>query len=137
MGLGTNIKRLLAVKRMSIKELSQKTGIPLNTLYSITRRDSASTKSEYLIKISLALEVGLDELLFLPAADWVYGGVAKLAQPDVQVSNCVAKLATPQDLAAVAATLSQENLEKVLIYATDLAELERFQDADLKENSPV
>ncbi len=62
MGFGTILKDILADKNMSIKELSEATGIPLNTLYSITKRDTINVRPETLKKISQALDIPTDEL---------------------------------------------------------------------------
>lgn len=40
MGVGDNLKAILKQKRMTIKCLSEKSGIPVNTLYSITKRNA-------------------------------------------------------------------------------------------------
>lgn len=63
MGFGSILKDILAEKNMSIKELSEATGIPLNTLYSITKRDTVNVKQETIEKISLALNVPSDDLV--------------------------------------------------------------------------
>lgn len=63
MGFGVILKNILADKNMSIKELSEITGIPLNTLYSITKRDTVNVRKETLEKISDAVGVPADELI--------------------------------------------------------------------------
>ncbi|MDL2294065.1 helix-turn-helix domain-containing protein [Ruminococcaceae bacterium OttesenSCG-928-D13] len=63
MGVGSNIKAVLKEKNMSIKELSKITGISLNTLYSITKRDSTRVDTEILVKIKDALGVSGGYLL--------------------------------------------------------------------------
>lgn len=63
MGFGAILKEVLADKNMSIKELSQITGIPLNTLYSITKRDTVNVRQETLEKISIALDIPTDEFI--------------------------------------------------------------------------
>ena len=63
MGFGAILKNVLAEKNMSIKELSQLTGIPLNTLYSITKRDTVNVRQETLEKISHALNIPTDEFI--------------------------------------------------------------------------
>ena len=40
MGVGFRLKLALREKKMTIKELSEETGVSLNTLYSITKRDT-------------------------------------------------------------------------------------------------
>ena len=63
MGFGSVLKSLLSEKNMSIKDLSEVTGIPLNTLYSITKRDSVNVRPETLEKIANALQITSDELI--------------------------------------------------------------------------
>ena len=132
MGIGTNLKRLLAIKKMSIKELSEKTGIPVNTLYSITRRDSGSTKTDYLKSISAALGVGIDELISVPAIQFTHG-LGVLDKPDFEIPDFVAKRAMPVDIADVAALLTPDSRERLLSYALELAELDRLRDATGEE----
>lgn len=61
MGNGTNLKEFLKENKLTIKELSEKTGISLNTLYSITKRDSAISNS-VMQKIATALNIPVKEL---------------------------------------------------------------------------
>lgn len=62
MGVGFRIKEILNNKNMTIKELSKLTGISINTLYAITKRDSSSINPVTLQKISLALDISIDQL---------------------------------------------------------------------------
>lgn len=128
MGIGTNIKRLLATKKMTIKELSEQTGIPVNTLYSITRRDSESTKSGYLSKISTALGVGVDEIVSIPVAQ-VITGLDVLSNPEADIPGYLAKPVTPGDITDIATELSQESRKRLMEYALELAELDRLRAA--------
>lgn len=57
MGIGINLKRILAERKMTIKELSKRSGIPINTLYSITKRDSENISSAILTKLANELDV--------------------------------------------------------------------------------
>ena len=63
MALGTNLKEILKQRNMSIKDLSKKTGISLNTLYSITKRDGRMARFDIIKKICETLEVTESELL--------------------------------------------------------------------------
>ena len=63
MGFGDVLKDILAEKKMSIKELSHITGIPLNTLYSITKRDTVNIRPDTLQKISRALNIPSSQLV--------------------------------------------------------------------------
>lgn len=65
MGFGSILKVLLSERNMSIKELSKITGIPLNTLYSITKRDTINVRPETLQKIANALNISNNDMLEL------------------------------------------------------------------------
>ena len=51
MGVGKTLKELLNNKGMTAKELSEQTGISINTIYAILKRDNDSIKPESLLKI--------------------------------------------------------------------------------------
>lgn len=63
MAVGKKIKRLLKQKGMTIKGLSEITGISLNTLYSITKRDSKRVNEENLLIIADVLGISVHTLL--------------------------------------------------------------------------
>ena len=88
MGIGTNIKRILAVRRMTIKNLSEQSGIPINTLYSLTRRDSESTKSEYLNRIATVLGVSVDAIISTSTAQIITGRDALLTPNQERLIQC-------------------------------------------------
>lgn len=55
MGFGMNLKEILRNKKMTIKQLSESSGISLNTLYSITKRDSVRVDNIIVQRIAAAL----------------------------------------------------------------------------------
>ena len=57
MGAGTRIKEILREKGMTIKQLAELSGVSVNTLYSITKRDSKHIDETILQKIADALGV--------------------------------------------------------------------------------
>lgn len=63
MGVGMTLKRILRDKKMTIKQLAESSGISVNTLYSITRRDSERVDGVILQAIAAALDVPVDYLL--------------------------------------------------------------------------
>lgn len=65
MGVGTKIKAILKEQKKTIKQLAEESGVPLNTLYSITKRDSKVVSEPVLEKISNALGVSKD--IFIPS----------------------------------------------------------------------
>lgn len=65
MGFGIQLKKILKQKGITIKELSEMTGISINTLYSITKRDTKIPEQSIIDKISSALQIEEDELLTL------------------------------------------------------------------------
>lgn len=66
MGVGRRLKAILRSKGMTIKELSEKSGISLNTLYSITKRDSQRVDNWVVGRIAHTLDVKPSEILFDP-----------------------------------------------------------------------
>lgn len=67
MGVGIRLKQILRQKGMSIKQLSELSGISLNTLYSITKRDSERVDKIVIKNIAKAL--GIDPLDLSPNAE--------------------------------------------------------------------
>ena len=65
MGVGTKIKAILKEQKKTIKQLAEESGVPLNTLYSITKRDSKVVSDPVVEKISNALGVSKD--IFIPS----------------------------------------------------------------------
>lgn len=57
MGAGTRLKQLLEEKNVTIKELSLMSGVSINTLYGITKRDNITIKNEILTPIADVLGV--------------------------------------------------------------------------------
>lgn len=57
MGIGNTIKSLLKERGETLVTLSEKSGIPINTLYTITKRDVINVRKDTLQKLSTALEV--------------------------------------------------------------------------------
>ena len=55
MGVGMSLKGILRDKKMTIKQLAENSGIPLNTLYSITRRDSERVDKVIIQRLAAAL----------------------------------------------------------------------------------
>lgn len=63
MGVGFRLKEILRDRKTTIKQLSKDADIPLNTLYSITKRDSDRVDSVILRRIADALGIHVSELL--------------------------------------------------------------------------
>ena len=62
MAAGALLKQLLKANKRTIKWLSENADIPLQTLYSITQRDSGTISEKNLIKIAKALNIDLGSL---------------------------------------------------------------------------
>ena len=62
MGIGIRIKRILRERKMTIKQLSEESGVSLNTLYSITKRDSTRADPVIIQKVANALMVPVQAL---------------------------------------------------------------------------
>lgn len=63
MGVGTKIKAILKEQKKTIKQLAEESGVPVNTLYSITKRDSEWVTPVVLEKVSQALSVPISAIM--------------------------------------------------------------------------
>ena len=63
MGFGFLIKELLRDRKMTIKQLATDSGIPLNTLYSITKRDSKRVDPVIVARICETLQITMGDLM--------------------------------------------------------------------------
>lgn len=62
MGIGKNIKTITKNKGITLLELSKKSGVPINTIYTLTREDPKSATLRTIDKLAAALEVNRDSL---------------------------------------------------------------------------
>lgn len=62
MGIGKNIKALARSRRLSLVELSEKSGVPINTIYTLTREDPRNATMRTLDRLAEALEVDVRTL---------------------------------------------------------------------------
>lgn len=62
MGIGKNVKALAKDKGLTLVELSEKSGISINTIYRITKDDPRSVTTGTLDRLAEALEVNMDTL---------------------------------------------------------------------------
>ena len=62
MGLGVRLKEILKDQGLTIKELSELSGVSINTLYSITKRDNNMARYDIVKKIANALDISVEEL---------------------------------------------------------------------------
>lgn len=57
MGIGKNVKALAKAKGLNLIELSEKSGVPVNTIYTLTQVDPKNATTRTLDKLAKALEV--------------------------------------------------------------------------------
>ena len=62
MGIGKNVKALAKSRRLSLVELSEKSGVPINTIYTLTREDPRNATMRTLDRLAEALEVDVRTL---------------------------------------------------------------------------
>lgn len=63
MGVGRNIETIAKKKGITIKEISERLGMPYTTFYNIVKRDSPKIDFELVDKLLPILDVGYKELL--------------------------------------------------------------------------
>lgn len=95
MGVGTNLKEILRDRKMTIKQLSEKAAIPLNTLYSITKRDSERVDRVILNRIAAALNIDPYDLMnFDQALEATVDDINAGIQYKAQVEEIMEKVTT-------------------------------------------
>ena len=57
MAIGKQLKKILNDKKMTVKELAEKSGVSVNTLYGIIARDNLTIKPDIAVKIKSVLEI--------------------------------------------------------------------------------
>lgn len=57
MGIGKNVKALAKDRGLNLIELSKKSGVPLNTIYTLTSEDPENATTRTLSRLAEALEV--------------------------------------------------------------------------------
>lgn len=62
MGIGKNVKALAKDRGLNLIELSKKSGVPLNTIYTLTREDPRSATMRTLDRLAEALKVDVRTL---------------------------------------------------------------------------
>lgn len=58
--IGITLKKILNERGMNVNELSRRTGIPSQTLYSVIRRDSMKINFDILLRICEEIEVPVE-----------------------------------------------------------------------------
>ena len=93
MGIGKNVKALARSRRLSLVELSEKSGVPLNTIYTLTREDPRNATMRTLDRLAEALEVDVRTLqtgmLYAPEKE---SNLTKL------ILEIIRTLSTPEDI---------------------------------------
>lgn len=74
------MQKIAQERKISLKELSRRAGIPYTTIYNMVKRDSSRVSPENLQKLADALGVGIGKLYGLCSLD----EVLKAADPDVK-----------------------------------------------------
>lgn len=66
MGIGKNIKTITKEKGITLVELSKKSGVPLNTIYTLTREDPENATPRTMNKLAVALDIDSNTLRMDP-----------------------------------------------------------------------
>ena len=114
MGVGVRLKRILSQRNMTIKELSELSGISINTLYSITKRDSKRVDYYTIGLISRSLKINPNELLSDPYP------------PEIESIHKKVKMQSNR-LKFALSMLNFDGKEKVIQYAEDIGKIEQYQ----------
>lgn len=63
MGIGSNLKELMALRGTNVNELANEIGVRPQTLYSIIKRDSTKADATILLGLAKALQVPCESIL--------------------------------------------------------------------------
>lgn len=66
MAIGKNLKKFCEMRGMTLKALSEKSGVPIKTIYAITANDPYSISTTTMGKLCRALNIGFDGLSMDP-----------------------------------------------------------------------
>lgn len=126
MGFGNRLKELLKEKGMTIKELAEISGISINTLYSITKRDTQIPSSDIINKIADAL--GVDTTLLLTYEDWKKELDSAFQEINASEKNLRRKLSEITEM------LNADALVELLNTAIELLQDEDYRSMFYKKN---
>lgn len=63
MGIGINLKQILKEKKLTVRELSKRSGVSENTLYAIIKRDNKKIDSFILGQLVSSLNIDIEDLI--------------------------------------------------------------------------
>lgn len=105
MGIGKNVKALAKDRGLNLIELSKKSGVPLNTIYTLTREDPENATTRTLSRLAEALEVS--ELKLRTGKDYTLDrdeGIKRLKALKKEsnltklILDIIKTLSTPEDI---------------------------------------
>lgn len=131
MGAGTRLKKILEEKDVTIKDLSLMSGVSINTLYGITKRDNDTINSNILNRISDSLNVPAQYILGLDGYADPYSEFGYVLGENVED--------TPDGLLFVSIDLlrhlTTEGRILVYEYAKQLEKQQNYLDKEYLENN--
>lgn len=131
MGAGTRLKKILEEKNVSIKDLSIMSGVSINTLYGITKRDNDTINSNILNRISDSLNVPAQYILGLDGYADPYVDFGYALGEDVKDTPDGLLLASIELLRH----LTTEGRVLVYEYAKQLEKQQKYLDKDYLESN--
>ena len=105
MGIGKNVKALAKDRGLNLIELSKKSGVPINTIYTLTREDPENATTRTLSRLAEALEVS--ELKLRTGKDYALDrdeGIKRLKALKKEsnltklILDIIKTLSTPEDI---------------------------------------
>ncbi len=107
MGFGVTLKKVLKQRGMSIKELSELSGISINTLYSITKRDTQVPDNEIVEKIAAVLEIDKEQLVYQHDKDNLKQDLANIKDIEDKYRRKLCEIIEMLNLTAMSKLLDQ------------------------------
>lgn len=131
MGAGTRLKKILEEKNITIKDLSVMSGVSINTLYGITKRDNDTINSKILNRISDSLNVPAQYILGLDGYADPYDDFGYVFDEEVKDTPDGLLLASIDLLCH----LTTEGRVLVYEYAKQLEKQQKYLDKDYLESN--
>lgn len=135
MGIGNRLKQTIKDKKMTVKQLAEQTGIPVNTLYSIIKRDSDRVRAETIQVLANALDVtptyliGYDDGIIKPE-QYTQEELAEIKAGAWDAYQTHIRELIERPLLAAFHSLNPEGQQKAIERVEELTEIPKYQKKD-------
>lgn len=132
------MQKIAQERKISLKELSRRAGIPYTTIYNMVKRDSSRVSPENVQKLANALGVSVGEIYGLDSVN----AILKIADPDlIEDIHSIAKCASEridikkqlEELKTAFSRLNNDGREEAIKRIWELTRLSKYSYNDYDE----